>query len=78
MIKIYIGIEDGIIGAVYCNQDAELCITSLDRDGVPNTLVREENLITTSSEDIAAFIEQAKAEEKQSIKEWNDYEVSKE
>lgn len=67
MVKIYIGIEDGVIGSVFCNQDAELCTVSFDRERVldgEGTLVSEENLIATSSEDIAAFIEQAKAEEK--------------
>ena len=76
MVKIYIGIEDGVIGSVYCDQDAKLCITSLDKDSFPNTLVREESLISTSTEDIMAFIEQAKQEQKQSIKEWNDYQVT--
>jgi len=79
MIKIYIGIEDGIIGAVYCDQIAELTMVSVDRERVldgEGTLVTEENLTATSSEDITAFIEQAKAEEKQSIKDWNDYQVT--
>lgn len=76
MIKIYIGIENGVIDFVQCDHTAELCIISLDKDSFPNTLVREENLIATSCEDMASCIKQAKAEEKQSRKEWNDYEIT--
>jgi len=78
MVKIYIGIEDGVIGAVYCNQDAELITVSLDRDNDHETIVTEENLIATTSENINAFTEQAKEEEKQSIEDWNDYQLTEE
>ena len=64
MVKIYIGIEDGVIGAVYCDQEAEVCIASLDADSYPKTLIREEKIKATDPELITAFIRQAKLEEK--------------